>query len=41
MIIGLAITILSAYDMHSSGFSWSLVGCILLGIYLMMHQHNT
>jgi len=40
MILGMFISGVSLYELHTNGFSWALVGCVLLGISLMTHQNS-
>lgn len=40
MIIGGVISALSLYDIFHNRFTISVLGCFMLGLYLMTHEHN-
>jgi len=40
MILGGIISLISLYEMYYNSITLPLLGCLLLGIYIMTHKHN-
>jgi len=40
MILGVLVSAVSLYDIYHNGFTLSVLGCLLLGIYIMTHEQN-